>query len=165
MKISEWACQWKISLNPDVSKHVQEVDFSRKKTISNQPVAFFSNLRIKRKPFHKHFDLFLHKKLNFLSILMEKAKKYITTNTNLLRNLSLILPRCSLLIIYKSFVKPHLAYGDTVYAQPNSTSLSNKTESLQYNEDLAITGAIRSSSKVSSSETLNCSFKVSEKPH
>ena len=79
-----------------------------------------------------------------MSILMENLKKYITKNMNLLLNLSLILPRCSLLIIYKSFVKPHLAYGDIVHAQSNSTSLSDKTESLQYNEDLATTGAIRS---------------------
>ena len=29
-KISEWACKWKISFNPDLNKQVQEVIFSRK---------------------------------------------------------------------------------------------------------------------------------------
>ena len=56
-------------------------------------------------------------------------------------------PRSSLLIIYKSFIRPHLDYGRIVYDQPNNSSLSEKIESLQYNAALAITGAIKSSSK------------------
>ena len=30
VKISRWACQWKMSFNPDPSKQAQEVIFSRK---------------------------------------------------------------------------------------------------------------------------------------
>ena len=54
-----------------------------------------------------------------------------------------ILPCKSLLIIYKSFVKHHLDYGDVIYDQPSSASISNKVESVQYNAALAITGAIK----------------------
>ena len=39
-----------MSFIPDVSKQAQEVIFSRKKAISH-PVAFFSNVLIKRWPF------------------------------------------------------------------------------------------------------------------
>ena len=46
------------------------------------------------------------------------------------------LPWSSLLTIYKSFVWPHLGYGDVIYDQPNNSSLSDK-----------ITGAIRGTSK------------------
>ena len=50
-------------------------------------------------------------------------------------------------MIYKSFIRPHLDYGDIVYDQPNNSSLSEKIESLQYNAALAITGTIKGSSK------------------
>ena len=55
--------------------------------------------------------------------------------------------RSSILTIYKPFIRPHLDYGDIVYDQPNNSSLSEKTESRQYNAALAITNAIKGSSK------------------
>ena len=61
--------------------------------------------------------------------------------------MNLSLRRSSLLTIYKSFVRPHLDYGDVIYDQPNSSSLSDKIESVQYNAVLAITNAIRGTSK------------------
>ena len=61
--------------------------------------------------------------------------------------MNLLLPRFSLLTIYKSFVRPHLDYGDVIYDQPNNSRLSDKIESVQYNAALAITGAIRGTSK------------------
>ena len=41
----------------------------------------------------------------------------------------------------------HLDYGDVICDQPNLCSLTNKIESVQYNAALAITGAIRGTSK------------------
>ena len=49
--------------------------------------------------------------------------------------------------IYKSFVRPHLDYGDIVYNQPNNASLSDKIESVKYHPALAITGATKGSSE------------------
>ena len=62
--------------------------------------------------------------------------------------LSKILPRHSLLTIYKSFVRPHLDYGDILYDQPNNKSLCQKIETVQYNAALAITGATEGTSKI-----------------
>ena len=146
LKISQWAYQWKISFNPDVSKQAQEVIFSRKKTIGNHPAVFFNNLPINRKSTQKHLGLLLDEKLNFSEHINEKPKK-VTKSINLLRKLNLTLPCSSLLIIYKSFIRPHLEYGDIVYDQQNNSSLSEKIESLQYNAALAITSAIKGSSK------------------
>ena len=53
----------------------------------------------------------------------------------------------SLLTIYKSFIRPHLDYGDIIYDQPSNNRLSEKTESIQYNAELAITGTIRGISR------------------
>ena len=56
------------------------------------------------------------------------------------------MPRQALLTIYKSFVRPHLDYGD-IYDQPKNESFCQKLESYQYNAALAITGAIRGTSQ------------------
>ena len=65
----------------------------------------------------------------------------------LLRKLQSILTRTSLLTIYKSFIRPHLDYGDVVYDQPSNDAFSNKLETIQYNAALAITGAIKGTSR------------------
>ena len=49
--------------------------------------------------------------------------------------------------IYKSFIRPHLEYGDIIYDGPNNYTLSQKIESIQNNAALAITGAIKGSSR------------------
>ena len=145
-KIFQWAYQWKMSFNPDVSKQVQEFIFSRKKNIKNHPIVSFNNLPINRNSTQKHLGLLLDEKLNFSEHINEKLKE-ATKSINLLRKLNLSLPRSALLIIYKSFIRPHLDCGDIVYDQPNNSSLSEKIESLQYNAALAMTGAIKGSSK------------------
>ena len=71
----------------------------------------------------------------------------IGLENNVIRKINLLLPRSSLLTIYKSFVRPHLDYGDAIYDQPNNSCLSDKIETVQYNTALAITGAIRGTTK------------------
>ena len=65
----------------------------------------------------------------------------------LLRKLSSSLPRQALVAIYKAFVKPFLDYGDALYDQAFSNYFHAKIESIQYNASLAITGAIRGTSR------------------
>ena len=96
--------------------------------------------------FQKHLGLFLDSKLNFSGHINEKIKK-ATKDINVIRKMNLPLPRFSLLTIYKSFARPHLGYVDVIYDQPNNSSLSDKIETLQYNAVLALTGAIKGTSK------------------
>ena len=49
----------------------------------------------------------------------------------ILRKLQNIISRNSLLIIYKSFIRPHLEYGDITYHQPNNGSFCQKVKSIQ----------------------------------
>ena len=65
----------------------------------------------------------------------------------MLKKLSNYLPRHSLVTIYRAFIRPHLDYADIIYDKPNNMNIENKTESLQYSATLAVTGAIRGSSK------------------
>ena len=113
-KISNWAFQWKMSFNPDPSKRAQEVIFSHKIQKTCHPSIYFNNKPVKQVPSQKHLGMILDNKLNFqehLKNILHKVNKTI----GLLRKLQRILPREQLLAIYKSFVRPHLDYGDVIY--------------------------------------------------
>ena len=84
--------------------------------------------------------MILDTKLNFL----EHIKNILT---KLLRKLQNIFSRGSLLTIFKSFVRPHLDYGDVTFDQGYNNTFHQKMESIQYNAALAITGAIKGSSR------------------
>ena len=71
----------------------------------------------------------------------------ISKTIGLLRKLHNFLPRAALITIYKAFIRPHLDYGDILYDQAYNMSFHQKLESIQYNACLAITGAIRGTSK------------------
>ena len=60
-----------------------------------------------------------------------------------IKRLSKMLPRHSLLTIYKSFLQPHLGSGDILYDQANIECLCQKLETIQYNAALAITGVFK----------------------
>ena len=73
--------------------------------------------------------------------------KKISETIGLLRKLHNFLPRTALITINKAFIRPHLDYGDILYDQAYNMSFHQKLESIQYNACLAITGAIRGTSK------------------
>ena len=64
----------------------------------------------------------------------------------LIRRLSVNLPRNALLI-YKSFIRPHLDYGDILYDKPSNDNFQNKMEKVQYRACLMITGGIQGTSR------------------
>ena len=138
--ISNWAYQWKMSFKLDRSKQAQEVIFSRKTLIQSHPVLTFDNSPVTKTTHHKHLGLILDEKLNFKEHLKEKMSKAYK-GIAALRKLQNIIPRNSLLTIYKSFIRPHLDYGVIIYDQPNNGSFCRKIKSIQYQAALAITGA------------------------
>ena len=71
----------------------------------------------------------------------------ISKTIGLLRKLRNLLSRTALITIYKTFIRPHLHYGDILYDQAYNMSFHQNLESIQYNACLAITGAIRGTSK------------------
>ena len=77
----------------------------------------------------------------------EEPFKTIVNKRSLLRKFQNFLPRKQLLTTYKSFIQLHLDYGDIIYDQSYNTSFHQRLELFQYNSALAITGAIRGTSK------------------
>ena len=69
----------------------------------------------------------LDAKLNFqkhLDNIISKVDKTI----ELLRKLQAVLPRPSLVTIYKAFIRPYLDYGDIIYDQAYKESFHQKLE-------------------------------------
>ena len=138
-----------MSFNPDISKQAYEIVFSSKRSIASYPPLTLNNILAAQ----KHSGMQLHKKLNFeehLSKVESKANKTI----GIIRKLQNALPRSVLLSICKSFIRPHLDYGDIIYDKAFNEPYHARLESLQYIATLAITRAIRESSTEKSYEEL-----------
>ena len=58
-----WAFQWKMSFNPDPSKQVQEIIFSRKTKKICHPSLHFNNSIVSQSPYQKHLGMFLDARL------------------------------------------------------------------------------------------------------
>ena len=78
---------------------------------------------------------------------LKNKSNTVNKTIGLLWKLENILPRGPLLTIYKSFIRPHLDYGDVICDQQYNNSFHQKLESIQYNAALAIIGALRGSSR------------------
>ena len=90
--------------------------------------------------------MFLDSKFDFKKHVQNVLSKFSKTIT-LLRKLQKILPWPPLITIYKYFIRPYLDYGDITYDQAYNVAIHQKLESIEYNVALAITGAIRRTSR------------------
>ena len=111
------------------------------------PSVLFSDTIVERSTSQKHLDIHLDEKLDFNAHIKKKISK-VYIGIGIIKKLQSKLPRNALLTIYKSFIRPHLDYGDIVFDQPTNDSFVKKLESVQYNAALAITGAIKGTSQV-----------------
>ena len=94
----------------------------------------------------KHLGILLDTRLAFHNHIKEIIKK-TTKNIGPLRKLQNILPRSALITIYKALIRPILDYSDIAYDKVCNNSFHKKLESIQYNAWLALSGAIRQTSK------------------
>ena len=111
--------------NPDLTKQVQEVIFSRKLNKPVHPNLTFNNSQVSQTESQKHLGLILDNKLNFNEHLRGVVDKILKT-MGLIRKFQRILPRFPLLTIYKTFVRPHLDSGDMIYDQTYNASFHIK---------------------------------------
>ena len=145
-KISTWAYQWKRFFNTDKSKKDQEIIFSCKTQKVIHYPAIFNDMPVVRSSCQKHLGIYFDEKLNFSNHVKEKIST-ANKSTGILRKLYNALPRNPLITIYKSFIQPRLDYGVIISDQPENESFCTKIESVQYNVELAITGATQGTSR------------------
>ena len=138
--------QWKIRFNPDPNEQAQEVIFSRKINKIDHPPLYFNQNLVKSSSNHKHLGMVLDTRLDF-NLHLKNVQNKVNKTIGLLRKLQNTLPRTSLITIFKSFIRPLLDYGDIIYDRAYNTSFHQNIESIQYNAALAITGAVRRTSR------------------
>ena len=135
-----------MSFNPDVLKQAQEVIFSKRAQKLFHQTVPFNNIPVQRSIVQKHLGVYLDEKLNFNIHITEKIGK-ASKGIGVIKKLVKSPPRNALQTIYKSFVRHHLDYKDILYDRPNNKSFISTIEQVQYNAALAITGAIKYSSR------------------
>ena len=91
------------------NKQTKELRFSNKRDKENYPPLQFNSTNVKIADSQKDLGLILDSKLNFNEHIESKITK-CNKIIGLMKKLSLILSRKSLLTIYKSFVRPNLDY-------------------------------------------------------
>ena len=105
-EINRCAFQWKMSFNLDPTKQAQGVIFSRKTTKKIHPKIFFNNIPVSKADSQKHLGLHLDSKLSF-DIHIKTILTKVNRTIGLLRKFQQVLPRPSLITIYKAFIRPH----------------------------------------------------------
>ena len=113
-KISNRAFQWKVSFNPGINKQAQ-VSSSRRLQKLNHSSLTFKGTSVTQSEIQKHLGMFLDSKLDF--------KEHIENVLNKVSRIIALLrkPQKSL-IIYKSFIRSHLDFGDIIYDQAYNVS-------------------------------------------
>ena len=90
---------------------MQEIVFSCKTHKISHPKVNLNDSPVVQTTYQKHLGLYLDEKLNFSHNIKEKISKAYR-GIGVVKKLQNDFPRQSLLTIYKSFIRPHLDYGD-----------------------------------------------------
>ena len=135
-----------MQFNLDPKKQANGVIFSRESKAHSYLPLTFKNNDVKKYPHQKNLGIILDSKLDFDICIDNKIKKCYKI-FGIIKRLSFSVPRKALLTIYKSFIRPHLDYGDILYDKPGNQNFQNKLEKVQYKACLAITGAIQGTSR------------------
>ena len=109
-----------MSFKPDRLKQAQKEIFSCEITKINHQTLIFNDNPVDQVALQKHLGMFLDCKLNFEEHLKTIVNKIKTMGV--LRKFQNFLSRKSLLTVYKSFIRPHVDYGDIIYDQSYNTS-------------------------------------------
>ena len=143
--VTNWAHQWKMVFNPDITKQAIEVIFSVKKKKPEHPELIFNGIPVSRECHTKHLGVYLDSGLNFSKHIREAVIK-ATKGVSLLKYLSKYVSRKVLDLSYKLYVRPHLDYGDVIYHNQR-TDLMNLIEQVQYKAALIVSGCWQGTSR------------------
>ena len=154
--ITDWAHQWKMLFNPDITKQAVEIIFSNKRSPSVFEPLTFNNIPVKLATETKHLGLILDNKLSFSSHIENKLAK-ARQGLGLMQQLKKWVSMNVLDVVYKLYVRPHFDYGDVVYHTANvdksspfvfesNNSLEKNIESIQYEAARILTGAWKGTS-------------------
>ena len=110
--ISLWADKWLVNFNPSKTKTML---ISRKQKQTTHPPISMKNQSITNVSTHKHLGLILSSDCTWHTQIDSITKK-AWIRINIMRRFKYCLDRKSLEIMYKSFIRPLLEYGDVVWS-------------------------------------------------
>ena len=143
--VTNWAHQWKIIFNPDLTKQAIEVIFSVKKNKPQHPDLTMNGVPVAKNDRTKHLGVYLDSGLNFCKH-VKKAVLKALKGVSLLKYLSKYVDSYVLNLSYKLYVRPHLDYGDIIYHNQRS-DLMKLIEQVQYKAALIVSGCWQGTSR------------------
>ena len=135
-KINTWANKWLVSFNPQKTKSM--VVTLKKNLVC--PNLYFNNHLLQDTTSHKHLGIEINSTLTWnqhIDTLASSANKKL----NVFNQLSKLLDRKTLHIMYTSFIRPCLEYGNIVWCNC-TTNESESLEAIQRRAARIITGGI-----------------------
>ena len=108
-----------MNFNPDPTKQVIQVVFTRKSKQIDHPKIYFNDIEVKTVNDHTH--LILDSKLSFISHINEKVSK-AHKGLGIIKSLSRFLSVKTLDLIFKLYIRPHLDFCDVIFHIPSITN-------------------------------------------
>ena len=109
--LARWGYTWRVDFNPSKTESLL---VTQKRDPPLQPNILFNDTIVECKKFHKHLGLTLSSDLTWglhINDILERAGKRL----DILRGLKWKLDRKTLEILYKSYIRPILEYGDIIW--------------------------------------------------
>ena len=137
-KVRNWSKTWLVSFNP---QKTETLLISRKANQTFHPPLYFDGIPIQEVTNHKHLGLIFNNTCHWgqhIDYIVDKACKKL----NILRSLKFDLDRLTLQIMYFSFIRPVLEYGDIIFDNCPSY-YSEKLEKINTEAARIVTGATK----------------------
>ena len=138
--IAEWAYQWKMQFNPDVTKQAIQVIFSQKRDKPIHSPIYFNESEAVIKQEQKHLGMILDSSLNFQSHVREKTVS-ARRGIGVIRYMSRYVTHDILDQMYKLYIVYHK------YEPEPNLDFTTKLEATQYTAAIAVSGAWRGTNK------------------
>ena len=137
-KVHTWSKKWLVNFNP---QKTETLLITRKQEQNIHPALYFNNIPIKEVTSHKHLGLTFNSTCHWgehIDIIVTKANKKL----NILRSLKFDLDRQTLQIMFFSFIRPIIEYGDIIFDNCPHYS-SEKLEKINIEAARIVTGATK----------------------
>ena len=138
LSIDSWSDDWMVTFN---AQKTDAMLMSRKRDLVHHPPLVFQDHQLEHMDQHKHLGLVFRNDLRWndhINAILAKATKQL----NILKTLQFRLDRKTLEIIYTSFIRPLMEYGNVVW-DGCTQSDALKLESVQLAAARVISGAMR----------------------